>query len=99
MILYTGPEEIKSALVSQISRPVRWTKALDTLRSQLGVRDFVYVGGKALANLAKREIERGCWDDGPAAQDAKPTGEWGIHCASTEVDLKAIRTKFGPASA
>ena len=60
----------------------------------MGVRDFVFVGGKALANLAKREIERGHWGEVPQEPEGKQ-GEWGIHCASTETDLKGIRAKFG----
>lgn len=87
-----APDSIKSALVSQISRPVRWTTALDTLRSAFGVKEFVFVGGKALANLAKREIERGNWNT-PA--EGQPKDEWGIHCASTAADLQAVKAKFG----
>jgi len=88
------PEEIKSALVSQISRPVRWTTALDTLRSQLGAREFVFVGGKALANLAKRETERGNWGEVPEQKEGEKQ-DWGIYCASTEQDLQAVRARFG----
>ncbi len=58
---YVGePEEIKNALVAQITSPVRWTQSMERLIRD-GVDEFYEVGpGKVLSGLLRR-IDRGKW--------------------------------------
>lgn len=51
--------DVADALVAQITAPVQWAQALASLGPRLGVERLVFLGpGKALANLAKRDIGR-----------------------------------------
>jgi len=55
----TSGEDVCDALVSQITAPVQWARALGSLGPRFGVERLVFLGpGKALANLAKRDLER-----------------------------------------
>lgn len=50
----TGPEEIKRALVEQLSRPVRWVETIEMMKKQ-GISKIVECGpGKVLCGLIKR---------------------------------------------
>lgn len=52
----TSPEAIRSALVRQLHRPVRWTECVEFIASQ-GVESLLEVGpGKVLTGLTKRIV-------------------------------------------
>jgi len=60
--LITTPDRLKRDIVASISAPVQWSSALEVMRSEGGVKRFIFVGpGKALANLAKKEVKSGNW--------------------------------------
>jgi [acyl-carrier-protein] S-malonyltransferase len=83
--LLDSPEEIASALVAQMSRPVQWTQALHALRTRYHISEYLFMGpGKVLANLAKKEVERGCWD-GPDQRT-----EWTVGSVTSEQDLRQL---------
>jgi [acyl-carrier-protein] S-malonyltransferase len=89
--LLSSPEELARALVAQMSRPVQWTQALHALRTRYNVADYVFMGpGKVLANLAKKEVQRGCWDaEGQAQRD------WVVGSVTSEEDLRQLRSLVG----
>lgn len=52
----TSPEAIRSALVRQLYRPVRWTECVEFIASQ-GVESLLEIGpGKVLTGLTKRIV-------------------------------------------
>ncbi|KAH8920337.1 FabD/lysophospholipase-like protein, partial [Atractiella rhizophila] len=56
------PSQLIEHLTNQISKPVQWTSALNYLRKE-GCERMVYIGpGKALSNMARKEIQRGIWE-------------------------------------
>ncbi|GAA94050.1 uncharacterized protein L969DRAFT_85578 [Mixia osmundae IAM 14324] len=72
-------DEVKHHILDQISRPVLWSQSLDTL-CKAGVHEMAFMGpGKALANLAKKEIQRGNLGHGAARLEVCTT--------ATEEDL------------
>lgn len=61
--LITSPERLKFDIVASVHKPVLWASALDVMKEQ-GVTRFVYIGpGRALANLANKELKNGRWKD------------------------------------
>jgi [acyl-carrier-protein] S-malonyltransferase len=65
--------------------PVRWSSALDTLRAN-GVTEMLFIGpGRALGNLAKREVEKGYWADGNGNRDKLE-----VSAVATEEDLRRV---------
>lgn len=59
--LILNPERLKRDIVASIHKPVLWSSALNVMKDQ-GVHRFVFVGpGKALANLARKELKNGDW--------------------------------------
>jgi malonyl CoA-acyl carrier protein transacylase len=62
--LITTPERLKGDIVASIHKPVLWASALDVMKNEGGVTRFVYIGpGRALANLANKELKNGRWKD------------------------------------
>lgn len=62
--LVSDPEILKRDIVASIHAPVLWSSALDKMKTQEGVERFIFVGpGKALANLARKEIKSGNWKE------------------------------------
>jgi malonyl CoA-acyl carrier protein transacylase len=61
--LILNPERLKRDIVASIHKPVLWSSALNVMKDQ-GVTRFVFVGpGKALANLARKELKSGKWKE------------------------------------
>jgi acyl transferase domain-containing protein len=59
--LITTPDRLIRDIVASISAPVQWSSALELMRNK-GVKRFIFVGpGKALANLARKEVKTGNW--------------------------------------
>jgi len=57
----TSRQDIISHLVTNIFTPVKWFDCQNFLISN-GVERFVFLGpGKALANMSRKEVERGVW--------------------------------------
>ncbi len=53
----TRPEEIKDALIRQITKPVLWYDSMEFIYQQ-GIRDFVEIGpGRVLSGLIKRSFK------------------------------------------
>lgn len=60
--LVTDPAILKRDIVASIHAPVLWSSALDKMKNEHGVKRFIFVGpGKALANLARKEMKSGTW--------------------------------------
>ena len=84
--LLSSPDELVAALVGQMSKPVQWTQALHALRTRYHINEFVFMGpGKVLANLAKKEVQRGCWDDVDAIKK-----DWLVAGVTSEQDLRQL---------
>lgn len=86
----TTPSSLVENLVSQISLPVRWSTCLSTLRTA-GIDRLMFLGpGKALANLARRDLIQ------TAKQRASETGvqeevRTQVVSVATEEDLVRVR--------
>lgn len=62
--LASDPAILKRDIVASIHAPVLWSSALNKMKNEEGVNRFIFVGpGKALANLARKEMKSGTWKD------------------------------------
>lgn len=75
----TTPKSLVTNLVSQISLPVRWSDCLETLKKE-NVNRLVFLGpGKALANLARRDLGK---EEGEKAE---------VVSVATDEDLASLK--------
>ncbi len=51
---HTAAEELREALLTQITRPVLWEQSVRRMVAEAGVADFVEFGGRVVSGLVKR---------------------------------------------
>lgn len=79
------PSDLISNLVSQISEPVRWSTCLSSLRTA-GISQLVFFGpGKALANLARKDLAS-------LEQDKLPADRTEVLSVATQEDMQSVKS-------
>lgn len=91
----TSTESLITNLVKQIQLPVRWSQCISNLAAN-DVSRLVFLGpGKALANLARKDLTNGA-SGSPSSSSSPSSGNGSgaeVVSVATEDDMKSFREK------